>query len=71
MTEQLLLTPEEAFQAIGVKRAKGYQMLANNELPSFKIGRLRKVPVDALHQWIAQRMRTADVEMGEENDAEK
>ena len=60
MAEELLLTPEEAFKSIKVKRAKGYQMIASGELLSIKIGRLRRVPVDSLRQWIESKMEEAN-----------
>jgi excisionase family DNA binding protein len=59
MAEQLLLTPEEAFEAIRVKRAKGFQMLASGELPSIRIGRLRRIPVAALHTWVKNQQQEA------------
>jgi excisionase family DNA binding protein len=31
-------------------------MLASGELPSITIGRCRRVPLDALHDWIARRL---------------
>ena len=65
MSEKLLLRPEEAFEAIQVKRAKGYQMLASGELPSIKIGKLRRVPVDALRKWILDQMPVMESENGE------
>ena len=56
MAEQLLLTPEEAFEVIRVKRAKGFQMLMSGELPSIRIGRLRRIPLAALREWVHQRV---------------
>lgn len=52
----LLLTPEEAFRAVRIKRAKGFQMLASGEIPSIKIGRLRRIPVQALRAWVHQKV---------------
>ena len=57
MTEKLLFTPEEAFDALRIKRAKGFKMIASGELPSIKIGRLRRVPVDSLRRWVKDRAR--------------
>jgi excisionase family DNA binding protein len=59
MIERLLLKPEEGFEQIGVGRAKGYQMLMNGELPSIRIGRLRRIPLDALRRWIEERTEAA------------
>jgi excisionase family DNA binding protein len=55
MQDKLLFTPEEAFQVLSVGRAKGFQMLASGELPSIKVGRLRRVPVDQLRAWVKRQ----------------
>ncbi len=59
MAEELLLEPAEAFRAIKVRRAKGYKMIQTGELPSIKIGRLRRIPVDALKAWVARQVEEA------------
>jgi excisionase family DNA binding protein len=51
----LLLTPEQAFRLIGVGRSHGYKLIASGELPSIKIGRLRRIPRAALERWVAQQ----------------
>jgi excisionase family DNA binding protein len=56
MSEKLLLTPEEAFQAINIGRAKGFQMLASGELPSIKVGRLRRIPAAELRNWVQKQV---------------
>ena len=38
----------EAGEAIGVSRAKAYEMVASGEIPSVLIGGVRRVPVEAL-----------------------
>jgi excisionase family DNA binding protein len=48
----LLFTPDEAFAELKIGRAKGFQMIAAGELPSIKIGRLRRIPVDGLRAWV-------------------
>jgi excisionase family DNA binding protein len=53
--EKLLLRPAEAAEAIGVSRATLYAMLQRGELPRVRVGRTHRVPVDGLHQWIADR----------------
>jgi len=54
--DRLLLRPIEAAEAIGIGRTKLYQLLASGELPSIRIGSSVRVPVDALRDWIAQRL---------------
>jgi excisionase family DNA binding protein len=38
----------EAAEAIGVSRAKAYEMAANGDIPTVTIGGIKRVPVDAL-----------------------
>jgi excisionase family DNA binding protein len=56
MAERLLLTPEEAFNRLNIGRAKGFQMLASGDLPSIKIGRLRRIPADGLQAWVQRQV---------------
>ena len=50
--DDLLLTPEEAARALRVGRNKVYELIASGELPSVKLGRCRRIPVDALRQFV-------------------
>jgi excisionase family DNA binding protein len=56
MAEGLLLTPEEAFNEIKIGRAKGFQLIASGDLPSIKIGRLRRIPADGLRAWVQRQV---------------
>jgi excisionase family DNA binding protein len=56
MNERLLLKPAEAAEAIGVSRARAYELIANGTLPSLKLGSSVRVPVEGLRQWINQRV---------------
>jgi excisionase family DNA binding protein len=56
--EQLLLTPEETGHVLRLNRARTYTMLASGALPSIRIGRSVRVPVEALRAWIAQQTVT-------------
>ena len=56
MVEGLLLTPEEAFNTLKIGRAKGFQMLASGDLPSIKIGRLRRIPAEGLQAWVQRQV---------------
>ncbi len=51
--ERLLLKPAEAGEALGVSRAKAYQLIASGAIPSVKVGSCVRVPIEALRQWIA------------------
>ncbi len=55
---RVLLTPEEAAQALGISRSKLYELLRAGALESIRIDRLRRIPVEALHEFV-QRLRKA------------
>lgn len=55
-TTLLLLTPEQAAERLGIGRSKVYELIGTGELESVKIGRLRRVPVDALTTFV-ERLR--------------
>ena len=51
-TRKLLLTPVEAAEKLAVSRTKVYELMAAGLLRSIRIGRSRRVPVDALGDFI-------------------
>lgn len=51
-----MLRPTEFAEAIGVSRAKAYELIAAGEVPSVEIGGVRRVPVDELRALIARRL---------------
>lgn len=61
-SEKLLLRPREAFEIISVGRSTGYALLASGELPSVRIGRAVRVPVDALREWVKQQTEKKEAE---------
>lgn len=58
MSDPLLLTVEESAKKARISRAKVYQLLKAREIESVKIGRSRRIPADALSDYIA-RLRAA------------
>lgn len=50
--DKLLLTPEEAAEALSIGRSKLYQLLAAAVLRSVTIGSSRRIPVEALHAFV-------------------
>jgi excisionase family DNA binding protein len=58
--EQLLHSPEESAVLLGVSRSQVFEMLARGEIESFKIGRLRKIPREAITDYIKRRRPAAD-----------
>lgn len=59
--ERVLLTVTEAAEATGLSRRAVQTLIADRRsgFPSIKIGRARRVPVDALRAWIAQRLEAS------------
>lgn len=45
---RLALTVPEAHQAVGISRSSLYLLISDGTLASFKIGKRRLIPVDAL-----------------------
>ena len=54
MNEKLLLKPCEVAQLTGLGRSTTYSLIRSGVIPSIRIGsgRLVRVPLDALRQWI-------------------
>ena len=57
--DRLLYRPAEVGEAIGVSRARAYELIKAGQIPSVRIGASIRVPVDALRQWIAQQLETS------------
>ncbi len=53
-----LLSPEEVATYLGCGRSFAYQLLARGELPSLKLGRLRKVRRADVEAFVERRLGT-------------
>ncbi|CAM5469227.1 helix-turn-helix domain-containing protein [Streptomyces viridifaciens] len=53
------LTVEEAARRLGIGRTTMYALVASGEVPSVTIGRLRRVPAEALKEYVAARARVS------------
>ncbi len=62
MAERLLYRPTEAADAIGVSRARAYELIAAGVIPSIRIGSSIRVPVAALNEWIARQLAESRAE---------
>ncbi|GAA5004265.1 helix-turn-helix domain-containing protein [Kitasatospora paranensis] len=51
------LTVEEAARRLGIGRTTMYALIRTGEVPSIPIGRLRRVPAEALPEYIRRRMQ--------------
>lgn len=54
--ERLLLRPAEFGDAIGVSRAKAYELIAARVVRSIKVGKSTRVPVDEVRKWVAAEL---------------
>jgi excisionase family DNA binding protein len=61
MMEQLLVRPNEVAELLGLGRSKVYALIASGELPSVKIGKSIRVPVEELRQWVHGRVSAPGV----------
>ena len=50
--QALLLKPEEAAEALQLSRTRVYELMAAGTLRSIKIGRLRRVPMAELEDFV-------------------
>ena len=48
----LLLRPEEAAELLRIGRTAVFGLIRAGELRSVKIGKLRRIPADALHEYV-------------------
>jgi excisionase family DNA binding protein len=55
-SSSLLLRPEEAARLLAIGRSKLFELLASGELASVRIGRLRRVPLRAVEEFIEVRV---------------
>lgn len=53
--DKMLLKPAEVGELLGLGRSRIYELLASGELPSLRIGRSIRIPVNRLQQWIEER----------------
>lgn len=57
----LLLTVEQAAERLGIGRTLAYALVSAGEIESVQIGRLRRIPADALPAFLDRlRSETAD-----------
>jgi excisionase family DNA binding protein len=55
--DALLVTPEEAARRLSIARSSLYELVLTGEVASIKIGRSRRIPVDALTAYIGRKLR--------------
>lgn len=57
--ERMLLSPEEAAQVLGISRAMVYELLAAGRLPSIKLGRCRRIPMESVRRLVGSWRESA------------
>lgn len=66
MSERKVLRVEDAMSVLGVSRWMVYEMIRRGELPVLRVGRLIRIPEDALDAWIAEQTRPPRTEQPRE-----
>ncbi|MDP9408203.1 MAG: helix-turn-helix domain-containing protein [Actinomycetota bacterium] len=56
--DKLLLTPTEAAALLGIGRSKVYELIKSGQLSSVRIGACRRVPAEAVREFIANLQLT-------------
>lgn len=54
--ERIILTVEEAADRLGIGRTMVYALVRSGDIESIAIGRLRRIPIDALEKFV-ERLR--------------
>lgn len=55
MEDRIAVDVETAAEMLGISRASLYPLVMAGDIPSFKVGRRRLVPVGRLRDWAASR----------------
>jgi excisionase family DNA binding protein len=58
--DRLLLTVQEAARRLGIGRSLMYELIASGAVRSVRVGRLRRIPSDALRSYIASLWNDGD-----------
>ncbi|TWP33974.1 helix-turn-helix domain-containing protein [Leekyejoonella antrihumi] len=65
--ERVVLTVEEAAERLGVGRTLVYALVKSGDIESISIGRLRRIPCDALDDFV-ERLRSLARDLPEPSD---
>ncbi|MDT9684334.1 helix-turn-helix domain-containing protein [Streptomyces sp. TRM76323] len=58
-TSHTAVTVPEAMAALRLSRFKVYDLIRTKQLPSFTVGRARRIPADALHTFMQHQLEEA------------
>lgn len=59
-TAREIMTPEELAGYLGIGRTNTYRLITSGEVPSLKIGKLRRVRRVDVDRWLAERVKNAN-----------
>ncbi|AEN11343.1 MULTISPECIES: helix-turn-helix domain-containing protein [unclassified Streptomyces] len=59
-TTLVALTVSEAARRIGIGRTKLYEYVSSGEIASVKIGSLRRIPAEAVNEFLSRRLSATD-----------
>ncbi|MBW5481144.1 helix-turn-helix domain-containing protein [Streptomyces bambusae] len=59
-TTLVALTVAEAARRIGIGRTKLYEYVSSGEIASVKIGSLRRIPAEAVNDFLTRRLSASD-----------
>jgi excisionase family DNA binding protein len=55
--EKLLLRISEAADAVGLGKTKFYELVQRGEIRSIHVGRVVRVPTEAIEEWIEAKLK--------------
>ena len=55
--ERILLRVEEVAVSLGIGRTQAYELVHSGEIPSIRIGRLVRVSIEDLREWVKAQPR--------------
>lgn len=59
-TTLVALTVEEAARRLGIGRTKLYEYVSTGEIASVKIGSLRRIPAEAVNEFLTRQLGASD-----------
>lgn len=57
---KVLVSVDEAADLLSLGRTMVYMLVMRGEIPSLKLGRMRRIPVTALHAYVARQLAEAN-----------
>jgi excisionase family DNA binding protein len=59
LESKVLVSVDEAAALLSLGRTMVYTLVMSGDLPSIKIGRMRRIPVAALHAYVSRQLAMA------------